>query len=504
MQLSHFRHIPCGESLPSGNPHAISMSLPTIADVIGYEEQNADVMLRLQAGYPRFMTNRFLKRALFHAGQVMDVPPHHELIAVSSSTTVCRLEELLNRRLNWLESDDLVFIDIESGSPHVGSVKMFLQHSGLIPSSRKAESYLLKHHLVQQEFAEPRVESQSAMQVIKKTLADAYGHAAMDDVILCNTGMTANYAVFSALKKLQHESNRNCFVQFGWLYTDTMEIMKKYSREHIAFLQVSDTKALEQWLQLHHATVAAIFTEVPNNPVMQFVDLPELSRIATKFNIPLVVDGTMGTPFNIELLSFADIAIESLTKFACGSSSLLMGGIVLRANSTWAQTCKELIHYYNEPPYYKEIEHLGACITGYHHRVEIIARNTLEFNQYISSCKQVTQVYSAHSSSSYANFCKIRQSEQSMPGVVSVVFDKPLSHYYDRLMLPKGPSLGNCFTLAMAYFYMAHWDVLKKDGGRQELLKLGLNPDLLRISIGMEPIDEIVGVFENLFNDSSY
>ncbi len=37
-------------------------------------------------------------------------------------------------------------------------------------------------------------------------------------------------------------------------------------------------------------------------------------------------------------------------------------------------------------------------------------------------------------------------------------------------------------------------DVLKKDGGRQEL----------RISIGMEPIDEIVGVFENLFNDSSY
>jgi hypothetical protein len=56
----------------------------------------------------------------------------------------------------------------------------------------------------------------------------------------------------------------------------------------------------------------------------------------------------------------------------------------------------------------------------------------------------------------------------------------------------------------MAYFYVAHWDVLKKDGGRQELLKLGLNPDLLRISIGMEPIDEIVGVFENLFNDSSY
>ena len=88
-----------------------------------------------------------------------------------------------------------------------------------------------------------------------------------------------------------------------------------------------------------------------------------------------------------------------------------------------------------------------------------------------------------------------------MPGVVSVVFDRPLAYYYDRLMLPKGPSLGNNFTLAMPYFYMAHWDVIKQEEGRQSMLKLGLNPDLLRISIGLEPIDELIGVFEKLFNE---
>lgn len=88
-----------------------------------------------------------------------------------------------------------------------------------------------------------------------------------------------------------------------------------------------------------------------------------------------------------------------------------------------------------------------------------------------------------------------------MPGIVSVVFDKPLVYYYDRLMLSKGPSLGNNFTLAMPYFYLAHWDLVNHDAGRKALLNLGLEPELLRISIGLEPIDQLIGVFEKVFDN---
>ncbi len=501
MSFSHFRHIPCGESFPAGNPHAISMSLPTIADVIGYEEQNPEVLKKLQTGYPRFFMNQYVGQAMHHVRCMNDIAPMHELIPVSSVAAVHRLEELLDTSLSIILEGDLTFIDIEHHSPHIEPIRKFLQHSGLIPSSRRGEDYLLRHGLISSEFAEPRADSSTAGQIICNTLADAYGHATADDVILCNSGMTANYAVFSALKALQHKAGRVCFVQFGWLYTDTMEIMRKYSQSHYAILQVGQTDVLEQWLLIHHASVAAIFAEVPNNPAMQFVDLPALARIAQKYNIPLVIDGTMGTPYNIELMEYADVAIESLTKFACGSSSLLMGGIVLRSDSYWAQACKALIIDFNEQPYIKEVEHLGACIGGYKERVDLIAQNTHEFIHYLSAKKQIVQVYSAHSATCIQNFSKIRRHEHSMPGVVSVVFDRPLAYYYDRLMLPKGPSLGNNFTLAMPYFYMAHWDVIKQEEGRQSMLKLGLNPDLLRISIGLEPIDELIGVFEKLFNE---
>lgn len=499
MQISHFKHIPCGESFPAGNPHAISVSLPRMADVVGYEEQDPTVLQQLQAGYPRFFMNPLVKQVLHHVRQSVDLQPNIELIPVASAKTVRRLEQLLDCTLTVIEKDGLSFIAIDSSSCLVEPIRKFLQHSGLIISSRRAETYLVENKIIVDEFVEPRMDN--ADSTIRNTLAGAYGHLNAEDVILCNSGMTANYGVFSALKALQSQAGRHCFVQFGWLYTDTMEIIKKYSQEHFLMMQIHQLGELEQWLRIHHTSVAAIFTEVPNNPMMQFVDLPELYRMAKKYNIPLVVDGTLGTPFNIELLSYADIAIESLTKFACGTSSLLMGGVMLRSDSVWAQACKELIVEYNEPPYLKKVEHLGACIGSYAQRVDQIAENTLHFNRYLNAKKQVKQVFSAQSSQAFANFCKIRKSEKSMPGIVSVVFDKPLAYYYDSLMLSKGPSLGNNFTLAMPYFYLAHWDLVNHEAGRKALLKLGLEPELLRISIGLEPIDQLIGVFENVFDN---
>jgi cystathionine gamma-synthase len=44
----------CGVSIPYKNPHAISVLLPTMKDVIGYEEHDAALLSRLESAYPRF------------------------------------------------------------------------------------------------------------------------------------------------------------------------------------------------------------------------------------------------------------------------------------------------------------------------------------------------------------------------------------------------------------------------------------------------------------------
>jgi len=52
-----------------------------------------------------------------------------------------------------------------------------------------------------------------------------------------------------------------------------------------------------------------------------------------KYNIPLVIDATLSTPYNLNLKEYADIFVESLTKFASGNADVLMGAVILNENS---------------------------------------------------------------------------------------------------------------------------------------------------------------------------
>ncbi|MFY4785998.1 PLP-dependent transferase, partial [Aliarcobacter butzleri] len=68
----------------------------------------------------------------------------------------------------------------------------------------------------------------------------------------------------------------------------------------------------------------------------------------------------------------------------------------------------------------------------------------------------------------------------------------------DNLNFPKGPSLGTEFTLLMPYTYLAHYDLIVNKEGKEFLEKINLPINLLRISVGVENIDEIKKEFEKL------
>ncbi|MEI7982820.1 MAG: PLP-dependent transferase [Bacteroidota bacterium] len=135
-------------------------------------------------------------------------------------------------------------------------------------------------------------------------------------------------------------------------------------------------------------------------------------------------------------------------------------------------------------------------IEGYQGRVRTISENTKQLITYFEQSSAVSQVYSVLHPDSYQNFTKIRKHQDALPGLISVVFNKDLACYYDKLNIPKGPSLGTEFTLAMPYVYLAHYDLVKTEKGREILKKSGLEPELLRISVGIEPVKDIIQVFE--------
>ncbi len=60
------------------------------------------------------------------------------------------------------------------------------------------------------------------------------------------------------------------------------------------------------------------------------------------------------------------------------------------------------------------------------------------------------------------------------------------------MRLPKGPSFGQQTTLLSPYIYLAHYDLVTSEAGRAELAAHGLSPDLLRLSVGIEPAEDII------------
>ena len=61
--MNSLRHFPLGEPFP-GSPHAVISSLPTMADVRGYEEHDPRVMDAIKSGYPRFVVHAFVQKLI--------------------------------------------------------------------------------------------------------------------------------------------------------------------------------------------------------------------------------------------------------------------------------------------------------------------------------------------------------------------------------------------------------------------------------------------------------
>ena len=74
-----------------------------------------------------------------------------------------------------------------------------------------------------------------------------------------------------------------------------------------------------------------------------------------------------------------------------------------------------------------------------------------------------------------------------------------LADFYDRLRIAKGPSFGMIHSLACPFMYLAHYDLVTENSGREYLQSAGINPELIRFSIGTEDVDAIIGATAKLW-----
>ena len=498
MNNSFFNPVSCGETLPVKNIHAVSVSMPSIQDVIDYEEQTPQILEKIKSGYPRFILHPYLKKLGLFIKNKYKVCDDYEVVLLSSQKAVSLVSDKYFIH-NKIEIDEpFGVILVQNGTSQLQKVLMYIQHVGCNLSSRLAEKYLYEEGLINSIHKEEVEDKKLAKEIIINTLAKAYEQP-KQNISLAPSGMNAIYSVVRGLNSIQSHNGRDVLVQFGWLYLDTMNIVNHHFQRQKVFSDILNLDLLEEYLKEEGLKVTAIITEVPTNPLLKCVDIKRLRNLCDKYNIPLVIDTTFATPYNLDLTDYADIFVESLTKFACGNADVLMGAIILNKKHNLSHMTTEFFKHC-EPVYIKDIQRLAYEIKDYKKRVKIISSNTKKLVKYFKTCSYIDKIYYCLNDENKENYSQTMIDDNSLTGIISLTFTKPIKEIYDNLNFAKGPSLGTEFTLLMPYTYLAHWDLIISKEGNKFLEEIGLPIDLVRISVGVEPIEQIIKEFKRLEN----
>jgi len=111
---------------------------------------------------------------------------------------------------------------------------------------------------------------------------------------------------------------------------------------------------------------------------------------------------------------------------------------------------------------------------------------------FLESRPEVRAVRWARHAASRANFERVARTPGAVGSMVTFELTGPVDTFYDAVRLPKGPSFGMITTLLCPFIQLAHYDLVTSEAGRAELAASGLNPELLRLSVGTEPVEEII------------
>jgi len=90
------------------------------------------------------------------------------------------------------------------------------------------------------------------------------------------------------------------------------------------------------------------------------------------------------------------------------------------------------------------------------------------------------------------NFLRLARSPEAFASMISFKVDGSLADFYDRLCLPKGASFGMKNTLVCPFIFMAHYDLVTNPNGLETLRACGLDAELVRLSLGCEPAEDII------------
>ena len=107
-----------------------------------------------------------------------------------------------------------------------------------------------------------------------------------------------------------------------------MDLLTLENEQIIDLHTPDEFKKTEKIFSDHGNNIAGVVTEFPSNPLFHSCDLEKVRDLCTRYNAILIADPTMASPKNARVSKFADVVINSLTKYANWEGDVMMGSAV--------------------------------------------------------------------------------------------------------------------------------------------------------------------------------
>lgn len=305
------------------------------------------------------------------------------------------------------------------------------------------------------------------------------------DAICFGSGLAAMDAVMKLLQPKDEIISTNDL--YGGSYRQMVRIYEPFGIKS-KFVDMSDPKNVEKEITKN---TKLLWIETPTNPMLNIVDIEKICKIAKKKNILTCVDNTFASPYLQNPLDLgADIVLHSATKYIGGHSDVVHGCLIVK-NNDLASRLHFIQNACGAVPGPMDCFLILRGIKTLHIRVQRACENAAVIAKFLKKHPKVSSV-------NYPGFKshpghKIAKAQMKDFGAM-VSFDlkedsfenaqKVLSNTH---LLTCAESLGGVESLIGHPASMTHASIPK-----EERMKVGLTDSLIRLSIGIEDVDDLI------------
>jgi methionine-gamma-lyase len=321
---------------------------------------------------------------------------------------------------------------------------------------------------------------------------ETYGLNMDAKAILHASGMAALTTLFLSTLK----SGDAILTHFS-LYGGTQELMDKILALHGITIFHCDFKNLNETKDLlkKHANIQLVYIETPANPTIQCVNIASITALAKQYNKKVACDNTFATPYLQQPFKFGvDFIMHSTTKFLNGHGSAI-GGVLIGTDLEFMNTTAT-----------KHFRLLGGNSNGFDAYLLNMGIKTLEvrMERHCNNAMAVANYLHQHNKVAHVNYLglpahedfNLANKQMRHPGAM-LSFElkdgmKGGKTFLESIkIITHAVSLGTCDTLVTHPASTTHFGV-----NRDHRIKSGITDGLIRMSVGMENIDDILNDLE--------